>query len=190
VNAPVTSTPAKSDAAPTETKKRGPKPRATPKKPLKSPADVKGSLEARRFAAAILEVLAGVRSTRDAADALGISETRYYVTEARAIQALVVACEPKKKGWQGPSIEQQLQKAKREQARAERERDRLRGLVRAAQRTIGLAPPPAKLVTKSGKTRKKRRPVVRALVAADALRKEPPIEPQPPATSPDEMMKR
>ena len=43
------------------------------------------SREAQRFAAAILEVLAGVRTPTDAAAALGISVPRYYLWEQRAL---------------------------------------------------------------------------------------------------------
>ena len=43
------------------------------------------SREAQRFAAAILEVLAGVRTPTDAAAALGVSVPRYYLWEQRAV---------------------------------------------------------------------------------------------------------
>ncbi len=167
-------------AAPAEPKRRGRPRSAVPKRPLKSPADVKGSAEAKKLAAAVLEVLAGERSTRDAAAALAVSETRYYIAEARAIQAMVAACEPKKKGWQS-TPEHELSKAKKEKSRLERECARLHALVRAAQRSVGLAPPPAKQVLRNGKARRKRRPVVRALVAARALRVEKPVAPPTPA---------
>lgn len=142
--------------------------------PLKSPADVKGTSGAKKTAAVILEVLAGQRLTRDAAAALGISDARYYAVEARAIQGLVVACEPKKPGYQGPSPSQELEKLRRENARLERLCARLSALVRATQRTVGVTPPAEKQTLKNGKKRKKRRPVVRALVAAAALRIEKP----------------
>jgi hypothetical protein len=43
------------------------------------------SREAQRMAAAILEVLAGVRTPTDAASALGIGVPRYYIYEQRAL---------------------------------------------------------------------------------------------------------
>ena len=152
-------------------KKRG-RPKGSKNFVLKSPADVKGSVEAKKTAAVVLEVLGGVRQTRDAAAALGVSDARYYAVEARAIQGLVSACEPKKPGYQGPSSTHELAKLRQEKVQLERQCARLSALVRATQRTVGVAPPPEKQALKNGKQRKKRRPVVRALVAAEALRAE------------------
>ena len=59
-----------------------------------------GSAEAKRLAAAILEGLAGIRGPQDASQALGISMTRYYQMEARALQGLVAALEPRRRGRQ------------------------------------------------------------------------------------------
>ena len=50
--------------------------------------------EAQRLAAAILEVLAGVRSPPAASELLGISLPRYYQLEARALEGLVAALGP------------------------------------------------------------------------------------------------
>ena len=55
-------------------------------------------LEARRAAALVLEVLAGVRTPAGAATALGIRLPRYYLLEQRAIQGLISACEPRRSG--------------------------------------------------------------------------------------------
>jgi hypothetical protein len=125
------------------------------------------------MAVAILEVLAGARSPAEAAEALKISLPRYYILETRALQGLVMACEPKPLGKQ-PSpgtriiaLEKQLQQAQRECARQQ-------ALVRVAQRSVGLSATDAQ----KGKTapkrdrrgRKKRRPAIRALKAADTLK--------------------
>src|SRR5207248_1760535 len=56
------------------------------------------SREARRLAAAILEVLAGARTPTQAAQALGLSLVRYYQVESRAMHGLVAACEARPKG--------------------------------------------------------------------------------------------
>src|SRR5690349_16569529 len=56
------------------------------------------SAQARRWAAAILEVLAGVRSPAQAAQALAVSLPRYYALELRALQGLLQACEPRPQG--------------------------------------------------------------------------------------------
>ena len=59
------------------------------------------SREARRLAAAILEVLAGMRSPTEAAQALSISGPRYYTLEQRALEGLVdVAAERARQGAQ------------------------------------------------------------------------------------------
>ena len=56
------------------------------------------SREAQRIAAALLEVLAGVRTPTDAAAALNISIARYYLWEKRALEGFVSACEPRPPG--------------------------------------------------------------------------------------------
>src|SRR6516225_1231660 len=56
------------------------------------------SREARRLAAAVLEVLAGVRTPVEAAQQLDISLTRDSIDEGRALQGLVAACAPRPRG--------------------------------------------------------------------------------------------
>jgi len=58
------------------------------------------SATARRQASAILEVLAGMRTPTQAAEALGVSLPRYYVLETRAVQGILLACEPRSIGRQ------------------------------------------------------------------------------------------
>src|ERR1700678_4542643 len=58
------------------------------------------SKDAKRLAAAVLEVLAGLRTPLQAAEALGRSEAGYYQLEARALRGLLEACVPKPKGRQ------------------------------------------------------------------------------------------
>jgi hypothetical protein len=137
------------------------------------------SREAQRFAAAILEVLAGVRTPADAAVVLGVSVPRYYLWEQRALEGLVAACEPRPVG-KSPGQRHQLTVLQKEVARLKQDCARQQALVRAAQRTIGLGPPPpvkpaAKAGGKAagkvaGKKARKRRPVVRALKAVATLR--------------------
>jgi hypothetical protein len=132
--------------------------------------------EANRRAAAILEVLAGERSPRQVAAALGISLPYFYLLERKALAGLVRACEPQPKGPSGPSAAEKLAAAERRLGRAERECQRLAALVRATQRAVGLPtpPPPVKEGKKSpgrAASRRVRRPVVRALRAAETLRK-------------------
>jgi hypothetical protein len=117
--------------------------------------------EARRKAAAILEVLAGARKPSDAAQALGITPMRYYLLEMRAIQGLVKACEPPKLGPKG-SPDREEHKLRKQVALLERERARYAALARVAQRAVNLSPPPVKSKTASGKKVRKHKPPVRA----------------------------
>ena len=159
-------------AMPTGVVLKGPR-RGRPAEPRESI-----SREAQRFAAGILEVLAGVRTPTDAAAAMGISVPRYYLWEQRALEGLVAACQPRG-GGKIVSSRCQIQALEKEVARLKQECARQQALVRAAQRTIGLAPPPApKPATKAGgkvvgKRLRKRRPAVRALKAVAALRAAP-----------------
>src|SRR5260370_3764845 len=129
--------------------------------------------EARRLAAAILEVLAGVRTPGQAAEALGVSLPRYFQIETRAMEALVAGCEPRPRG-PGRSADKELVALKRQHERLQRELSRKQTLVRLAKRTIGLAPPKTPVSQPGGKDKRKkrpRRPVVRALRAAEALQR-------------------
>jgi hypothetical protein len=101
------------------------------------------SAQARKQAAAILEVLAGVRTPTQAAEALGVSLPRYYVLETRAVQGILLACEPRTIGRQA-TAESALATLRRECEQLRRECGRQQALARTAQRTIGLtaaAPP-------------------------------------------------
>jgi hypothetical protein len=129
------------------------------------------SSRARKQTAAILEVLAGVRTPTQAAEALGLSLVRYYVLEARAVQGILLACEPRPMGRQ-KTAESALASLRRECEQLRRECARQQALVRAAQRTIGLTPPAPPRPEKNGKPRRKRRPTARALRAAARLKDE------------------
>jgi hypothetical protein len=132
-----------------------------------------GSSEANRIAVAILEVLAGARSPTEAAEALKVSLPRYYLLETRALGGMVAACEPKSQGKQ-PSPDTRIAALEKELQRARRECARQQALVRVAQRSVGLSA----AETQKGKAscpqdrrgRKKRRPAVRALKAANTLK--------------------
>jgi hypothetical protein len=148
-------------------RRRGPPPRPQPLAP---------SREAKQRAAAILEVLAGSRTPTEAAQALAVSLPRYYFLEARALHGLLVACESAPRG---PAPDERRAQAalRAECERWKRECARQQALVRAAQRTIGLAapaPPPPK----AGRKRKARKPVARALQAAARLQAEAAPEPE------------
>ena len=128
------------------------------------------SREARKLAAAILEVMGGARMPSDAAKALSISLPRYYLLESRALNGLLMACEPRRIG-RVRSAESELAAAHKEVQQLKQECARYSALVRAAQRTIGLSQPqPIKPAEKGkGKRGLKKRPTVRALKAAKLL---------------------
>ncbi len=140
------------------------------------------SSEARRRAAVILEVLAGVRSATEGAAALNISVNHYYLLERQALAGLVAACEPRPKGKQ-PDPRRQLEALEQALLRSQRECQRQAALVRATQRAVGLPATPAPEVTsptarrnrqrkptKGGKARGRRRATsVRALRMSRAL---------------------
>lgn len=125
----------------------------------------KASPEARKVGAAILEVMAGARTTGAAAEALGCTVPRYYQLEARAFQGFLAGCESVRPGREkSPRLE--IDELRRKNQRLERECARLQALVRVLQRSCAL--PPAQPPRKTGKKRP-RRPVSRALVAAEIL---------------------
>jgi hypothetical protein len=152
--------------------KRAPRKRST--SPRKEHAVGGGSNEANRIVVAILEVLAGMRSPAEAASALKISLPRYDLLEARALEGMVTACEAKPLGKQ-PSPQTRIASLEKELQQARRECARQQALVRAAQRSVGLSAAEAKKgkapSQRDRRGRKKRRPTVRALKAANTLRK-------------------
>lgn len=134
--------------------------------------DVKGhSGGARKLAAVILEVLAGLRTPTDAAVALEVSLPRYYACELRALQGLVGACEPLPRGRQ-PTAQGEIAGLKRRCEQLQQQLVRQQALLRLAQRSIGLSPatPPT---SKPGKGKRRRRPRLRALQAIEQLRPSP-----------------
>jgi hypothetical protein len=140
------------------------------------------SQEARRLAAAVLEVLAGARTPSQAAEALSVSLPRYFQLESRAMRALLAGCEARPRGHRR-SAEKEVNVLRRQQERLERELSRQQSLVRLAQRTIGLAPVKVEAGKPQSKKRR-RRPVVRALRAAVHLHKQSQEQATPAATAP------
>jgi hypothetical protein len=127
------------------------------------------SMEARRLAALVLEVLAGVRTPAEAAALVGISPPRYYALEARALLGLVEALEKRPRGPRR-TLEREFAELKREKERLARDCARSHALLRAAERTMGLSTQAQANAREklSGKKRRARR-VTRALRAAKAL---------------------
>ena len=145
------------------------------------PAALTGSTDAKRLAAGILDILAGLRTTSDGAAALGISLPRYYVLETRVVQAIVNACEPLPRGRQR-TPQDKINELEAANDKLRREVSRLQAVMRAAQRSIGLpSSPPSQAKAKAGnsgkaKAKRKRKQTPRAQKMIAALRK-----PAPPA---------
>lgn len=141
----------------------------------------KASPEARRLAAAILEVLAGTQTPGEAARSLGLSLARYYQLELRAVAGLVAACEGRRRG-RGHSPGTDLAALRHECERLRRECARQQALVRATRRTVGLTPAVPETPA-PGSRKRKRRPTARALKMAALLQPQedesPPAEPSP-----------
>jgi hypothetical protein len=138
-------------------------------------------VEAKRLAAAILEVLAGARTPTEAATALGLSVPRYYQVEAQALRGLLQACEPKPRG-RVHTVETEVKTLSKENQRLQRELTRHQTLTRAAQRAVGLAPA-APVSHKSGKKPRRRR-MARALSVAERLKQQTAPTTGTPTTSP------
>jgi hypothetical protein len=134
--------------------------------PTTSSKDAAPSKEAKHLAAVLLDVLAGSRSPVQAAEALGLSLPRYYQLEARGLQGLLAACEPRPRGRQ-PSVGAETETLRKEIAQLRRDLLRQQSLVRLTQRTLGVSPPAPRKQAK-----RKRKPVVRAMRRAEALREE------------------
>jgi hypothetical protein len=128
------------------------------------------SRDAKRVAAAILEVLAGQRTPTQAAQAISVSVPRYYQLEAYGLRGLLAACEPKPRGRQ-VNLSADLAALRQQNERLQRDLMRQQSLVRLTQRVTGLsAPVPAP--AKDGKKTRKRKPAARALTVADRLRQD------------------
>lgn len=97
---------------------------------------------ARRTAAVILEVLAGLRSAGDASEALGLALQRYYVLERRAVSGMVEGLAPRPRG-RPRSDEERVRQLTCEVERLQGEVARLESLHRLSQRAIGVPLEPA-----------------------------------------------
>ena len=142
------------------------------------PKTLKGSKEAKKVTAVLLEVLSGVMGPQVGCETMGVSLSRYYTLETRGLQGMITALEPRPRGRQSRP-EDVISETKRENDRLKRELQRSQSLVRAAERSIGIPRISAaqkgskisgKGKTKTGKTRRRIK-VVRATRAIAALRK-------------------
>lgn len=142
--------------------------------------------EARKQAACVLEVLAGVRTPDQAAQTLSISLPTYYNLEMRALRGLIFSCTPQPPG-RTLSLARKVRLAEQRASVAEKQLQRYQALLRNAQRNAGLlAPPPPPKDLPKGK-RRPHKPRVRALRAIEALQQTNGLPFTPAAVSPDAM---
>ena len=96
-----------------------------------------GSRRARQITAVVIEAFSGEVGTSEAAERLGISLSRYYQLEARALEGMIGALEPRSKG-RANTPEREIQALKTEKKALEKDLRRQQALLRAAHRTVGL----------------------------------------------------
>jgi hypothetical protein len=129
------------------------------------------SAEARRHAAAVLEVLAGARAPTEVAQQLAMSLTRSYLIESRAVQGLLAACAPRPRG-RVRSPDSELAARRRECEQLRRQAARQQALLRVTERALGLAgaaAAPSAQAGAKGPRKRRRKPKARALQAAAVL---------------------
>jgi hypothetical protein len=132
------------------------------------------SHDARKVAAVILEVLAGLRTPAEAASALSVGLPRYYHLEGRALRGLLTGCEAKPRG-RVRGADQELTKLRKEHERLQRDLARQQTLVRVARRNMGITAVPAATPGNGKGTKKRRRkPVARALKVVAHLQQQEP----------------
>jgi len=101
------------------------------------PSTLKGSRRARQVAVAVLGALSGETGVTEAAELIGVSLSRYYQLETRALEGLLQAVEPRGKGPQ-MTPEREIKALEAEKKALEKELRRHQTLLRAAHRTVGL----------------------------------------------------
>jgi hypothetical protein len=170
----VTTTNTRTKETSTQTNEPAQKPKKRARRQQRSvaPGKQKGSPEAKRAAAVVMEVLAGQITPTEAAGILGVSVMRYYVIESRALAGLVAGCEARPSGHP-VDPERKVATLTRELESQRQATSRYQALARAAHRALGIVPPKPDASKKNGKGTKgrKRKPTVRALKAARGFRR-------------------
>ena len=101
------------------------------------PSTLRGSARARAVTVVVLEALSGEVGTTEAAERLGVSLSRYYQLEAKALEGMLKALEPRTKGPQ-MTPQREIQALRAEKRALEKELRRHQTLLRAAHRSVGL----------------------------------------------------
>ena len=97
---------------------------------------LKGGRKSRQQVAVILEALSGESGVTEASEKLGISLSRYYQLETKALEGMLAALEPRGKGPQR-TPEREIKALVAEKKALEKELRRHQTLLRAAHRTVG-----------------------------------------------------
>lgn len=118
------------------------------------PETLRASKASRKAVAAILEALSGEIGTSEAAEVLGVSHSRYYQLEAKALQGMLLAMEPRKRGIQ-KTPEREILGLQAEKKLLEKELRRHQSLLRAANRSLGLARQGRKKASSKGRSKKR-----------------------------------
>lgn len=147
-----------------------PKPKRAPRtKHLEAELElIQVSPESRKQAACVLEVLAGLRSPEQAAEVLGVTLQTYYNIETRALRGLVHGCTSTPPG-RTMMLLKQVRGLESKCGLLEKQVGRYQALLRNAQRTAGLLPPPVEPKARPGAKRKPKKPSIRALRAIEAI---------------------
>lgn len=125
----------------------------------KIPLAPQASERARKAAAGVLQVMAGLKAPGEVSAALGVSLNRYYQLERRGLEGLARAMEPAPRGRRvRPEVE--VERLRREKAKAEREASRYQALLRASQKALGFSA--VSVPRRDSRGRRARRPRVRA----------------------------
>jgi len=124
------------------------------------PRGLEAGAEAKRRMVILLETLSGVRTTQEAADALGVALARYYQLETYALEGFLAALEPRARGRQ-VTAEAECARLREEIARLEREVKRQQALYRTAQRALGVPKEPGRDASRKGPKGSKAGPVRR-----------------------------
>ena len=130
-----------------------------------------GSRRARQITAVVIEAFAGEVGTTEAAERLGISLSRYYQLEGRALAGMIAALEPRPRG-RAHTPEREIKALQAEKKELEKELRRHQALLRAAHRTVGL-PAKKKGAASSGR-RGRRKRKDRGRTVLETLREEAP----------------
>ena len=119
------------------------------------PTTLRGSKRARQIIVVVLEALSGELGTTEAAEKLGVSLSRYYQLETRALKGMLEAVEPRARGPQ-KTPEREIKALRAEKKLLAKELRRHQALLRAAHRSVGLPATGKKTASSKGRARTKR----------------------------------